>query len=106
LWATPPHQAARKLIETLNRSWLFLRGDFVGGIVVSGGTYRVSAGHVDVADTVQPTGSLFVLSGGTTISTLDIGHVTVSPGGTDLSDTVSANGAFKVGHDPLAFDDK
>ncbi|WP_342711237.1 AIDA repeat-containing protein [Bradyrhizobium sp. B124] len=64
--------------------------------VASGSTVSVS--DTQSGNTVQDGGTLYVLNGGTISSTLDVGTVVVSSGGTDVGDTVShdSNGAAQL----------
>ncbi|WP_375774761.1 AIDA repeat-containing protein [Bradyrhizobium sp. ma5] len=67
------------------------------GVNVGSGS-TVSVSDTESGNTVQDGGTLYVLNGGYISSTLDVGTVVVSSGGTDFGDTVSndSNGAAQL----------
>ena len=67
------------------------------GVNVGSGS-SVSVSDTQSGNTVQDGGTLYVLNGGYISSTLDVGTVVVSSGGTDFGDTVSydSNGAAQL----------
>jgi autotransporter passenger strand-loop-strand repeat protein len=64
---------------------------FVSVFVSNGQTYNVSSGQTDIDDTVDPGGTLNVLSGGRISNTLDNGYVFVSSGGTAIGTVANSN---------------